>query len=223
MVRFRDRSDAGCRLASALRDAAAPNVLVLGLARGGVPVAYEVARRLRAPLDVLVVRKLGVPGHQELAMGAVAPGGARFLNEDVIRLLGIPRSVVEQVAARQEDEIERQERIYHRGLLAANVAGRKVIVVDDGLATGASMRAAIASLRASGAARVTVGVPVGSPDTCAELRREADEVLCLASPETFFAVGQFYEDFSAMTEDDVSALLARSAKQRLAFQTSAHR
>lgn len=212
--RFRDRSDAGRRLASSLEEHAGADVLVLGLARGGVPVAYEVARTLRAPLDVLLVRKLGVPGHEELAMGALAPGGARVINREVVHLLHIPESVIDDVATREQREIERQERAYRRGLPPATVRGRSVIVVDDGLATGASMRAAIAYLRASGAGRITVAVPTGSPETCEELRRDADEVFCLASPSGFFAISQSYDEFSHTTDDEVRDLLARASKRR---------
>jgi putative phosphoribosyl transferase len=214
IARFRDRSDAGRRLASSLQEHAGPDVLVLGLARGGVPVAYEVARTLRAPLDVLMVRKLGVPGHEELAMGALAPGGARVVNRDVVRLLHIPDSVIEDVANNQQKEIERQERAYRRGLQAATVRGRPIVVVDDGLATGASMRAAIAYLRTSGATRITVAVPTGSPETCDELRQDADEVFCLSAPSGFFAIGQSYDDFSHTTDDEVCDLLARASKRR---------
>lgn len=209
MVRFRDRRDAGRRLAAALRSEVGPDVLVLGLARGGVPVAYEVARKLRAPLDVLVVRKLGLPGHEELAMGAIGPGGARVLNEEVVRLTHVTPAVIDHVAAREQREAERRERTYRRGRARADVRGRHVVVVDDGLATGASMRAAIASLRQQGVRRITVAVPVGSPGACEDLRDDADEVLCLATPEWLFAIGPFYEDFSPTSDEEVSELLSR--------------
>jgi predicted phosphoribosyltransferase len=214
MARFQDRRDGEARLASALRDEVGPNVLVLGLARGGVPVAYEVARRLRAPLDVLVVRKLGVPGREELAMGAIGPGGARVVNNEVVRLLDIPRHVIEAVAERERCEAERREQAYRRGRPRLDVRGRHVIVVDDGLATGASMRAAIASLRAAGAERITVAVPTGSPDTCEELRHAADEVVCLTAPDWLVAVGQAYQDFSPTTDEEVRQLLDRAARER---------
>lgn len=213
MVRFRDRHDAGRRLASALRGEVGADVLVLGLARGGVPVAYEVARKLRAPLDVLVVRKLGLPGEEELAMGAIGPGGARVINEDVVRLMRVPQEVIDRVAAREQDEAERREGAYRRGRAPEDVRDRHVVVVDDGLATGASMRAAIASLRAQGARRITVAVPVGSSETCEDLQSEADEVLCLTSPEWLVAIGQFYEDFGPTTDEEVCALLAASASE----------
>jgi predicted phosphoribosyltransferase len=209
MVRFRDRRDAGRRLAVALRSEVGRDVLVLGLARGGVPVAYEVARKLRAPLDVLVVRKLGLPGYEELAMGAIGPGGARVLNEQVIRPLRVPQAVIERVAAREQREVERRECAYRGGRPRADVRGRHVVVVDDGLATGASMRAAIASLEEQGARRITVAVPVGSPDTCEELRTDADDLLCLVAPESFHAISPFYEDFSPTSDEEVRDLLSR--------------
>lgn len=211
MARFRDRRDAGARLASALKDEVDPGALVLGLARGGVPVAYEVARRLRAPLDVLVVRKLGVPGREELAMGAIGPGGARVVNREVVRLLDIPRHVLDEVADRERSEAERREQAYRRGRPREDVRGRQVVVVDDGLATGASMRVAIESLRAAGAARITVAVPTGSPDTCAELRQAADDVVCLTAPDWLIAVGQAYDDFAPTTDDEVRQLLDHAA------------
>jgi putative phosphoribosyl transferase len=223
MVRFRDRSDAGCRLANLLLETAGSKVVILGLARGGVAVAYEVARRLRAPLDVLVVRKLGVPGEEELAMGAVAPGGTQVLNHELIHLLGVPRTVIDQVSAREQQEVVRRERAYRRGLSPLGLFGREVIVVDDGLATGASMRAAIGSVHTTGAQRITVAVPIGSPETCEELRTHADDVLCLTAPEGFLAVGQYYDDFSPTTDEEVQALLGRAARQRFAAQSMAHR
>lgn len=225
MVRFRDRRDAGARLASALRELreeVGPDVLVLGLARGGVPVAYEVARELGAPLDVLVVRKLGVPSQPELAMGATGPGGARVLNDDVVRLLHIPEGVVEEATRREQQEVERRERAYRNGGRRQEVRGRDVVVVDDGLATGASMRVAIAWLRAAGAGRITVAVPAGSPETCDELRAEADEVLCLSAPGWFFAIGQLYEDFSPTSDQEVRELLARAALRRHTEHAGAH-
>jgi predicted phosphoribosyltransferase len=223
MVRFQDRRDAGRRLACALWDEVGRDVVVLGLARGGVPVAYEVARRLRAPLDVVVVRKLGVPAQKELAMGAIGPGGARVMNDSVVRLLRIRPEVIEEAVAEEQQEIERRERAYRQGRRRHEVRGRHVLVVDDGLATGASMRAAIASLRACGAARITVAVPAGSPETCATLRAHTDEVVCLTTPEELFAVGQFYNDFSATTDDQVRDLLCRAARQREATAQNAHR
>jgi putative phosphoribosyl transferase len=213
MARFHNRRDAGRSLARALRGELGANVLVLGLARGGVPVAYEVARSLQAPLDVLVARKLGVPGHEELAMGAIGPGGQRVLNEDVIRLLHIPPSTVESVAEREQEEASRRAQVYRRGRSSIDVRGRHVVAVDDGLATGASMRVAVASLRALGASQITVAVPTGSPEACDELCEKADAVLCLTSPEQFLAVGQSYEDFSPTTDREVQELLARAAEE----------
>lgn len=209
MVQFRDRRDAGRRLAVALERDIGRDVLVLGLARGGVPIAYEVARKLGAPLDVLVVRKLGLPGHEELAMGAIGPGGAQVLNEDVVRLTHVDPSVVDQVAARERREAERRERAYRGGRPRIDVRGRHVVVVDDGLATGASMRAAIASLRQQGARRITVAVPVGSSGACEDLQADADDVLCLTAPEWLFAIGSFYEDFSPTSDEEVRDLLSR--------------
>jgi predicted phosphoribosyltransferase len=222
-VRFQDRRDAGARLASALRDEMGPDVVVLGLARGGVPVAYEVARRLRAPLDVLVVRKLGFPSQPELAMGAVGPGGARVLNDDVVRLLRMPTSAIDEIAAREQQEVERRERLYRRGRPREEVRGRHVVVVDDGLATGASMRAAIAWLRVVGARRITVAVPTGSAETCEALRADADGVLCLTAPEWLVAISQFYDDFSPTSDDEVRDLLARAARRRQWAQLGAPR
>jgi predicted phosphoribosyltransferase len=222
MDRFHDRSDAGRRLGRLLRETVGSDALVLGLARGGVPIAYEVARSLRAALDVVVIRKLGVPGEGELAMGALGPRGTRVLNRDVVRLFHIPESVIEGVAAREQAEAERREREYRRGFPPADVAGRSVVLVDDGVATGASLRAAIAYLRGAGAARIVVAVPVGALETCEELRRDADEVVCLQTPESFFAVGQFYDDFAPVSDEEVRRLLARAAEQRRPPQRATH-
>jgi predicted phosphoribosyltransferase len=214
---FRDRRDAGRRLAAHLRArlglSAGGDLLVLGLPRGGVPVAYEVARSFGAELDVLPVRKIGVPGYPELAMGALAPGGTLVINEDVVTELGIPEFLIERVAAREAVEIERRERAYRGGLPAPTVRGRTAIVVDDGLATGATIRAATVSLRRAGAKRVVVAVPTGSADTCEELRRDADDVVCLTTPEPFVAVGQWYEDFSPTTDEEVRELLASASRE----------
>jgi len=184
-------------------------LLVLGLPRGGVPVAAEVARILAAPLDVFLVRKLGVPGHEELAMGAIASGGTRVLNQPVIDHLGVSAEDIEAVARSEADVLARRERAYRRDRPPLPVAGATVIVVDDGLATGASMRAALHALRgrAHKPAAVVAAVPVGSPETCRALRSEADDVLCARMPERFLAVGQAYADFSPTTDDEVRALL----------------
>jgi putative phosphoribosyl transferase len=211
---FTDRVEAGRFLASKLSEYADhPEVLVLALPRGGVPVAFEVARALRAPLDVFLVRKLGVPGHPELAMGAIASGGVRVLNEDVVGALGISRDVIEAVAAVEEQELERRERIYRGGRPPPDVRGRTVILVDDGLATGSTMRAAVAALRQHGPDRIVVAVPVGAPETCEEFRSEADDVVCARTPEPFYAVGLWYGDFSQTTDEEVHDLLDRAAEE----------
>jgi putative phosphoribosyl transferase len=208
---FHDRREAGKVLARKLSAYAnRPDVLVLGLPRGGVPVAFEVARALHAPLDVFLVRKLGVPGHEELAMGAIASWGARVLNEDVVRALRIPKDVIEKVAARETRELERRDQSYRAGRPAPNIDGRTIILVDDGLATGSTMRAAIAALRQQSPARIIVAVPVGSPEICAEFQDEADEAICAATPEPFYAVGVWYDDFSQTTDDEVHDLLKRA-------------
>jgi putative phosphoribosyl transferase len=207
---YRDRADAGRVLAGALGHLAGrDDVVVLALPRGGVPVAWEVARQLGAPLDVLLVRKLGVPGHAELAMGAIAAGGVRVLNPSVVEPLHIPPDDVERVAAREGVELARREQAYRPGRPPLDVAGRVVVVVDDGLATGSTMRAAVAAVRAMAPARVVVAVPVGSRETCRDLAAEADEVVCVRIPAGFRAVGEWYEDFSETTDDDIRALLAR--------------
>ena len=188
------------------------DVMVLGLARGGVPVAYEVASHLHLPLDVFIVRKLGVPGYGELAMGAIASGGVRVLNEDVVRALEPhAEKILEAVTAREGAELERRELEYRDNRPPLEVRGRVVILVDDGLATGASMRAAAAALRQKGAAKIVVAVPVGAPDTCREFEEEVDETICAIAPENFHGVGQFYEDFSQTTDDEVRELLAAAA------------
>jgi predicted phosphoribosyltransferase len=208
---FRNRRDAGRVLAAYLAHYAnRPDVLVLALPRGGVPVAYEVANALGAPLDVFLVRKLGVPGHEELAMGAVATGAVRVLNERVVGGLGIPDDVIDAVVAREEQELRRRERLYRGDRLPPDVRGRTVILVDDGLATGATMLAAVRALRQQQPARIVVAVPAGSPDTCAQLRSESDDVVCAITPEPFSAVGRWYEDFAQTSDDEVRALLARS-------------
>lgn len=213
-MRFTDRANAGHVLAERLSVyAGRPDVIVLALPRGGVVVGYEVARELRVPLDVLVVRKLGVPGHSELAMGAIASGGARVLSLDVIGALGISQAQIEAVAAREQAELERRERAYRGARPAPAVRGRTVLLVDDGLATGATMRAAVRSLRERMPARIVVAVPVGATETCAELRDEADEVVCARSLEPFEAVGSWYDDFSQTSDDEVRDLLARAARE----------
>ncbi len=207
---FRDRRDAGRLLAEKLAAYAnRPDVLMLALPRGGVPVAYEVARRLVAPLDVFVVRKLGVPGHEELAMGAVATGGVRVLNDQLVEQLGIPDQMIDAVAARERQELARRERLYRGGRPPPDVRGRTVILVDDGLATGATMYAAIEALRKQNPGRIVVAVPTASPDTCEEMKAKADDVICAITPDPFQAVGRWYQDFSQTSDEEVADLLAR--------------
>jgi putative phosphoribosyl transferase len=205
---FRDRQEAGRQLAARLLDyKGRDDVVVLGLPRGGVPVAFEVAQALHAPLDVLIVRKLGLPGHEELAMGAIASGGVRVLNSDVVRTVRVPEHVIEAVAAREQAEIERREHFYRDGRPGLDPAGRTVIVVDDGLATGSTMTAAIMALRDRGPDHVVVAVPVAPGATCREMSRLADRVVCLVQPEAFGAVGEWYEDFRPTSDADVKRLL----------------
>jgi predicted phosphoribosyltransferase len=206
--RFRNRTDAGRQLAGKLAPYAdRPDVVVLALPRGGVPVASEVARALGAPLDVFVVRKLGVPGHEELAMGAVATGGLRVLNDEIVRGLDIPEREIAAVADRELHELSRRQRLYRGDHPPPDVGGRTVILVDDGLATGATMRAAVQALRQQQPARIVVAVPTASPDTCEALKAAADDVVCAMTPEPFFAVGHWYDDFTQTTDDEVARSL----------------
>jgi len=209
---YRDRREAGRALARDLEQyAGRDDVIVLALPRGGVPVAYEVARTLGAPLDVFLVRKLGVPGREELALGAIASGGVRLLNADVVRGLQIPPATIDQVAATERRELERREREYRDDRPAPDVRGKTAILIDDGLATGASMRAAVAALRQMDPDRIVVAVPIAAPATCEEFRDEVDEVICAQTPDPFYAVGLWYEDFSQTTDEEVRDLLARAA------------
>jgi predicted phosphoribosyltransferase len=211
--RFRNRRDAGRVLATKLAAyAKRPDVIVLALPRGGVPVAYEVAQALAAPLDVFLVRKLGVPGHEEFALGAIATGGVRVINQDVVRGLRIPPATIDAIAAREQQELERRERLYRGDRPGPDVRGLTVILVDDGLATGATMYAAVKALRQQGAGRVVVAVPIAPPETCDQLRAAVDDIVCVVTPEPFYAVGLWYEDFSQTTDDEVRDLLARSAR-----------
>jgi predicted phosphoribosyltransferase len=220
---FADRTEAGRLLAEKLgKYADRDDVIILGLPRGGLPVAYEVAKRLRAPLDVFVVRKLGVPGFEELAAGAIASGGVRVLNEDVVRAIPHAEQAIEAVTARETAELERREQIYRAGRPAPELRDRVVILIDDGLATGATMRAAVKALRQSGTAKIIVAVPVGPPDTCREIEDQADETICLSTPAFFQAVGQYYEDFSQTSDEDVRELLARAAQQLSALGGQRH-
>jgi putative phosphoribosyl transferase len=212
MKLFKDRTEAGKRLGESLAEyAGRTDVVVLGLPRGGVPVAFEVSKALRAPLDIFLVRKLGVPGDEELAMGAIASGGIRVLNEGVIRSLGISERELAAVAAREMRELDRREIAYRGDRPRRCLSGKTVIIVDDGIATGASMRAAIAALRAQKTARTVIAVPVASADTCAYFESVGEEVVCLATPEPFIAIGPWYEDFSQTTDDEVRELLVRAA------------
>jgi putative phosphoribosyl transferase len=213
---FRDRREAGRFLAGKLiHYANRRDVLVLALPRGGVPVAFEVARALKAPLDVFLVRKLGVPGHEELAMGAIASGNVCVLNNDVVRPLHIPQHVIDEVAADEQRELERRERDYRGSRPAPDFQGRTVILVDDGLATGSTMRAAVAALRRRNPARIVVAVPVGAPETCAEFQDEADEAICALAPEPFYSVGLWYKDFSQTTDEEVRTLLQQAVTERV--------
>lgn len=211
---YTDRHQAGRSLAAELlhyrqqRD-----VVVLGLPRGGVPVAFEVARALAAPLDILIVRKLGVPWQTELAMGAIASGNVRVLNERTIDDLSIDAGTVDAVAARERHELERRERAYRQGRQAVDLKGKTVILVDDGLATGASMRAAVIAVRHQSPAKVVVAVPVGAAEACEQLSELADDVVCPYRPEPFFAIGRFYDDFAQTTDADVEALLEQAARK----------
>jgi putative phosphoribosyl transferase len=209
---FENRYVAGQWLASKLQHYRnRPDVIVLALPRGGVPVGYEVAKWLNAPLDVFIVRKLGVPGHEELAMGAIASGGVRLLNQNVIDMFAIPRDLIEMITAREQREPERQEREYREGRPPLDVEGRTVILVDDGLATGASMHVAVAALKQKKPAHIVVAVPVASQETCSEFDGEVDQVVCALTPEPFWSVGQWYEDFSQVSDDEVRDLLRRAA------------
>ena len=211
---YRDRYEAGKFLAGKLTQLANdPSLVVLALPRGGVPVACEVARSLHAPLDVFLVRKLGVPGHEELAMGAITTGGVRVLNNQVVEALGISERKIESVAAREQQELERRERLYRGGRAAPDVRDRTVILADDGIATGTTMRVAIAALRKQHPARLVVAVPVAPRSTCEELKREVEEVICLRSPEEFIAISAWYEDFTQTSHGEVSDLLERAARE----------
>jgi predicted phosphoribosyltransferase len=205
---FADRREAGAALAQRLKAyKGRADVVVLALPRGGVPVAFEVARELGAPLDVFVVRKLGLPAHRELAMGAIASGGVRILNDDVVRWYGIPTAAIDAVAREEQSELERRERLYRADLAPLDLRGRVVLLIDDGLATGSTMRAAVEAVRLHQPSRIVVAVPVGSPETCQEFSEVADEIVCARTPQPFSAVGQWYRDFSETSDDEVRTLL----------------
>jgi putative phosphoribosyl transferase len=216
MIPFRDRRDAGRTLAQKLTVyAGQPDLLILALPRGGVPVAYEVARALTAPLDIFLVRKLGLPGREELAIGAIATGGVRVLNRDIIRTLSIPDEVINFVARREIQELQRREQLYRGDRPAPEVRDRTIIIIDDGLATGASMRAAVAGLRAQHPARIVVAVPIAAENVCEAFRTEVDEIICAITPEPFYGVGRWYENFSQITDQEVRILLEKANRQFL--------
>jgi putative phosphoribosyl transferase len=216
MAPFKDRRDAGRKLAQKLATyVGQPNVLILALPRGGVPVGYEVALALNAPLDIFIVRKLGLPGREELAIGAIASGDVRVLNRDVIRMLSVPDEVINFVAKRELQELQRRENLYRKDRPYPELRDRTVILIDDGLATGASMRAAIAGLRAQNPTRIVIAVPAAAPDVCDAFRREVDEIVCAVTPEPFYGVGRWYEDFSQVTDEEVRILLEEANRQYL--------
>jgi predicted phosphoribosyltransferase len=216
MAIFLDRTDAGRRLAQELQEYTGdPNLLVLALPRGGVPVAYEVARALGAPLDIFLVRKLGLPGQPELAMGAIATGGVRVLNEQVVHSVNIDERTIDAVTAIEQEELERRASAYRGERPAPDVRGRTIILIDDGLATGATMRVAIKALRPQGPEEIVVAVPLGAPETCAEFEAIVDDVVCVATPEPFLGIGAWYDDFPQMTDDEVRALLDAARQEEL--------
>lgn len=215
-MRFQDRRDAGRRLAALLAGQVGADALVLALPRGGVPVAAEVAGRLGLDMDVLLVRKLGVPGHEELAMGAIATGGAVVLNEDLLDQLQIGQAAIARVRAREQRELQRRERVYRGNRALPALAGRELVLIDDGLATGATMRAAVAALRQQRPRKIVVAVPVAPPETVAILEREADAVLCLLTPSPFYGVGYWYQDFAQTTDEEVCGLLRHGGRRRAA-------
>jgi putative phosphoribosyl transferase len=215
--RFRDRAEAGRHLAERLRDyAGREDLIVLALPRGGVPVGYEVAEALGVALDVFIVRKLGVPGHEELAMGAIASGGVIVLDEGVIRSLRIGTREIEQVVARERREIDRREATYRDGRGPPDLRGKTVILVDDGLATGSTMRAAVRAARRYEPKRVIIAAPVAAPETCRDLRADADEIVCAVTPTPLLAIGLWYDDFAQTSDDEVRELLERAARAEAA-------
>jgi putative phosphoribosyl transferase len=214
-VLFRDRAEAGCILADRLRKIVRDqDVLVLALPRGGVPVGFEIARALDCDLDVCLVRKLGVPGHEEIAMGAIASGGIRVLNRSLIEHLRISEAAIEEATERENREVYRRESLYRKGLPRIRVADRTVVLVDDGLATGATMLAAVRVLAMQDPEKIVVGIPVAAPETCERFQKYVDHMLCLATPKTFQAVGSWYGDFSQVADEEVRDLLERASRMR---------
>jgi putative phosphoribosyl transferase len=211
ITQFRDRTEAGKLLAKQLTTYVNQHdVLVLALPRGGVPVAFEVASALQVPLDVIVVRKLGVPGQEELAMGAIATGGVRIFNNDVVQFLDIPNEMIDKIAASEQEELERRERLYRGGRPAYAVKGRVAILVDDGIATGATMHAAVAAIKQRQPYRIIIAVPTASPSTCDEFTAEVDEIVCVMRPEPFIAVGYWYRQFSQTSDEEVRTMLEQA-------------
>ncbi len=211
MALFKNRIDAGRQLAERLvQYGDQPDVLVLGLPRGGVPVAYEVARVLNAPMDIFLVRKLGVPGHEELAFGAIASGGIEVINHGVVQSLGIPERVLQEIARKEWDELKRREIAFRGDRPEPDVSGKTVILIDDGLATGASMYAAVLALRKPGPKDIIAAVPVGSPETCQAFEREVGKIVCAHTPQPFLGVGQWYQDFNQIDDDEVRELLLQA-------------
>lgn len=220
--RFIDRRHAGRVLAQALlHHAGEKDLIVLGLPRGGVPVAYEVSKALRSPLDVMVVRKLGVPGWEELAMGAIASGGIRVMNQDVVLATGVAPEAIERAVATQQRELERRELRYRGHTRAPEIAGKTVILIDDGIATGASIRAAIQAIRSQAPTELIVAVPVAAPETCAELRPMVDDLVALLTPDNFTAVGQWYDDFSQTSDEEVTQLLRQASEDQSRTESQA--
>ncbi len=208
---YKNRRGAGKELASSLTEyARQDDVIIVALPRGGVPVAYEIADILNVPLDVLLVRKLGVPGHEEFAMGAIAWGNVQIINQDTVQQLGISKEAIQQVIDKETQDLHRRNRLYRNDQPLPQIKGNRVIVVDDGLATGATMKAAISALRQLGANEIVVAVPVASPSTCRELGKIANKVICLRTPEPFYGVGQWYQDFSQTTDQEVENLLSHA-------------
>ncbi len=213
MALFTDRRDAGRKLAKELSAYAnRSDVLVLALPRGGVPVAYEIALALNAPLDIFTVRKLGLPGHEELAMGAIATGGARVINQDVVRTFNVPQAIIEVVVKKELKELERRERVFRGDRTMREIHGKTVILIDDGLATGASMHAAIMGLRAKDPARIVVAVPTAALETCEAFKHMVDEMICATTPEPFYGVSRWYDDFSQTSDEEVQTLLEEASQ-----------